>query len=196
MEKFYLNNNVEPLLNEIWKIVTYNPNYLISNYGRVMSFCKCRQGVILKQKQKTYLYVKFRNNGKTKMFLVHRLVALAFIENKLNKPMVNHIDGNKYNNHVSNLEWCTRQENAIHSMKVLGNIPPIGSRVLINQCGANNLRARSVLQIKNGNILAEYKCINDATLETGITHSGISRCCNGKQKTSKGFEWKYKEKRE
>lgn len=196
MEKYYLNNNLKPLPNEIWKETSYNSNYMISNYGRVMRIHKCKRSIILKQKQKNYLCVNLGCNGKTKTILVHRLVALAFIDNPLDKPMVNHIDGNKYNNCVSNLEWCTRQENAIHSVKVLGNIPPISSRILINQFGVNNLRAKPVLQIKDGNILAEYECIHDAALEIGVSHSGISRCCNGKQKLSKGFEWKYKEKRE
>lgn len=196
MEKYYLKNEARQLLGELWKPIPFNSNYLVSNYGRVMSTCKYKQGIILKQKQKTYLCVSFRYNGKVKSFLTHRLVALVFIENSLNRPIVNHIDGNKFNNHVSNLEWCTARENSIHSINILGNVPPIGIRIFVNQYGANNQRARPVLQIRDGKIIAEYGCINDATLDTGITHSGISRCCSGKQKTSKGFEWKYKEKRE
>ena len=54
-------------------------------------------------------------NGKTRWHLVHRLVAMAYIPNPKNLPFINHIDGNKLNNHIDNLEWCTRSENARHS---------------------------------------------------------------------------------
>lgn len=64
-------------------------------------------------------------NGKAKKYSVHRLVAEAFIPNPNNYPIVNHIDGNPSNNHVSNLEWCTFSHNERHSYKALGKINPI-----------------------------------------------------------------------
>ena len=64
-----------------------------------------------------YKYISIKSSGKKKNFLIHRLVALTFIPNKLNKPCINHIDGNKENNDISNLEWCTHKENMIHATK-------------------------------------------------------------------------------
>ena len=66
--------------------------------------------------QRGYLWASFTINGVKKKLLIHRVVAMAFIENPYNKPQVNHIDGDKTNNHVSNLEWCTNYENRQHAV--------------------------------------------------------------------------------
>lgn len=78
-----------------------------------------RKGTILKPKVDRYGYevVTLSNNCKRKSYLVHRLVAMAFIDNPLKKETVNHIDGNKLNNNVENLEWATRKEQIVHAMK-------------------------------------------------------------------------------
>lgn len=74
---------------------------------------------ILRQRKSNagYARVGLRLNGKTKEMLVHRLVAQCFIENPKNKPIVNHLDTNKQNNAVENLEWCTYKENSAHYYK-------------------------------------------------------------------------------
>jgi hypothetical protein len=69
-----------------------------------------------------YRRVNISINGVAKKYRVHRLVATEFVENPFNKPHVNHKDGNKLNNHFSNLEWCTASENEHHSYKVLGKV--------------------------------------------------------------------------
>lgn len=116
---------------EIWKdIKGYEGVYQVSNYGRVKSLQRYRvsksgtnQNVnekILKQscgKTHKYLNVTLAKNKKNKTFQIHRLVALYFIPNPLNKSQVNHIDGNKQNNCVDNLEWCTCKENIHHAWK-------------------------------------------------------------------------------
>lgn len=82
------------------------------------------------QNSNGYRQVQKTINGKRKTLMVHRLVAMAFIPNPLDKPDVNHIDGNKRNNHFSNLEWVTEKENTQHAMKYLKNKPgrPVSMR--------------------------------------------------------------------
>ena len=114
---------------EEWKdIEEYEGMYQVSNYGNVKSLARQRRnskGVYM-QKEKLlsltntstgYKKVELVKNGKKKSYKVHRLVAMAFIDNPENKPQVNHIDGNKTNNHVDNLEWVTSSENSIHAYK-------------------------------------------------------------------------------
>lgn len=114
---------------EIWKDVKgYNGIYQVSNLGRVKSkthYCKGRRGSgrqngrVLKQQKchKGYLKVSLSLNKTRFSTGSHRLVALSFIDNPLNKPQVNHINGIKTDNKVENLEWCTNQENQIHAVK-------------------------------------------------------------------------------
>ena len=98
-------------MNEIWKKIEENNDYLISNLGRLK-----RNNKILKlnKNARGYLYCNISTSGKITKVKIHRLVAKAFIDNLQNKETVNHIDGNKLNNHYSNLEWLTRKENIQH----------------------------------------------------------------------------------
>ena len=102
---------------EIWKdIKGYEGLYQISNLGRVKSLPRQKtKGGILKQFSTEYLVVSMVENGKIKKIKVHRLVAETFIPNPNNLPQVNHIDGNKFNNNMNNLEWVTSKENIIHA---------------------------------------------------------------------------------
>jgi hypothetical protein len=118
---------------EIWRdIQGYEGYYKISNYGNIISYekkywIKLNNSYGIKKEIKMKLRIK--NNGyesitlykntKKKYCLVHRLVAMTFIPNPENKPQINHIDGNKQNNHVNNLEWCTLSENVLHAFNVL-----------------------------------------------------------------------------
>ena len=115
--------------NEIWKEIDGHKNYYVSNYGRIKS--EGKEGfnpttknhfkfhpVILKPSLTNwgYLRVVLQYNHTRKHMRVHRLVAEAFLLNIENKPEVNHIDGNKLNNHVDNLEWVTAKENHHHAV--------------------------------------------------------------------------------
>lgn len=117
---------------EIWRnIKNYEGLYQVSNTGKIKRLkgkCLAKAGkyrtvaesILTCFPNKTrynYLYVNLNNNG-IKQFRVHRLVALHFIPNPNNLPEVNHIDGDKNNNHVSNLEWCTNLQNIRHSYKI------------------------------------------------------------------------------
>ena len=93
------------------EVIDY-PNYLIYEDGRVQNKTTKR---FLKHcnpiKNKPYFSVKLSKNNKSKHFLIHRLIALHYIPNPENKECVNHIDGNKLNNNIENLEWCSHIEN-------------------------------------------------------------------------------------
>jgi hypothetical protein len=105
---------------EIWEtIVGYGGAYEVSNMGRVKS-SKFRNSRILKPRntKNGYKRVALNENSRVTNFSVHRLVAIAFIQNTDNLPQVNHIDGNKLNNIVTNLEWCDARHNQLHAISL------------------------------------------------------------------------------
>lgn len=113
---------LEDLDGEDWKPFV---GYEVSNYGRVKTF-KYQLKILKPSLCNGYLRVVLFKDGKRNHFLVHRLVAEAFIPNPDNKPQINHIDGNKFNNYVGNLEWTTAHENTQHSYDTGLQIAPQG----------------------------------------------------------------------
>lgn len=169
-------------INEIWKSVEgYDGLYEVSSFGRVKSLSndKSRKEKILKPASNGcgYLNVNLHNEGKNKNFLVHRLVASAFLENPGNFPEVNHKDEDKKNNSVDNLEWCTRAYNR-----------NFGTR---NERMAK-AKSKPVLQFtKNGEFVKEWQSTNECG-RNGFNKGHVVSCCLGKQKSHAGFIWRYK----
>lgn len=167
---------------EVWKRIDGYERYEVSNYGRVRSLDKrdvwgrLRKGKVLKPFHDTggYMQVCLRNGDKQCNKNVHRLVAMAFIDNPERLPEINHKDENIENNHVDNLEWCTRLYNA---------------RYGTFQKRAHITLGKPLMQIKDGEIIAVFSSTLEADRKTGVNHGSISRCCNGGQKTSGGYTW-------
>ena len=152
-------------------------NYEVSNLGKVRNI---KSGIMLKPwfTKDGYLRHCLYKHNKRKNLLLHRIIATAFIDNPEEKPQINHIDENKLNNDLSNLEWCTERENAIHGTRT--------KRIA-------EKRSQKVIQLDlNDNILNEFESMRQAERETGIKASGISACCNGKRKSAGRFKWRRK----
>lgn len=104
---------------EEWKTIKVFDDYEISNFGRVKSFKRYKNGKILNYYDDShgYLFVKLYINGKSDNKRIHRLVLETFVGINPDKPFCNHIDGNKENNYIENLEWCTHSENMKHAIE-------------------------------------------------------------------------------
>ena len=92
--------------------------YDVSDHGNVYSLKK-KRNLKLQKTNRGYFVVSLWTNKKYKHYLIHRLVAQSFIPNPENKSQINHKDGDKSNNHISNLEWCSQSENMKHAFGVL-----------------------------------------------------------------------------
>lgn len=171
-------------MEEIWKdIQGCEGIYQVSNMGRVRSFIKWKgyeTPRIMSQKEDKKGY--FRCTIKGKFVPVHRLVAMAFIENIDNKPQVNHIDGNKKNNNSENLEWVTNAENQKHA--VLSGLKKMSD--------LTDATSKRVWQIsKDGKLIKIFSSLNEAARMTGTHQSQISCCCLHKPHciSANGFKW-------
>lgn len=177
-------------MKEIWKdIAGYEGLYQVSNHGNIRSH-KRMPNKLLKQSPTNcgYMKVELYKNAKGKMHYVHRLVAQAFLPNPHNKSEINHIDGNKANNVLSNLEWASRSENQLHAINQgLREPSPMTGRY-----GALNHNSKAVIQKDlNGNVIAAWDSIASAAKAVKCSPSFISNCLQGRKKTAKGFKWEY-----
>ena len=185
---------------ETWKKINDFPNYIVSTNGQVMSLkhtidsqikgTNCQRvykGKVLKQIKSSngYLYVCVKNNNNQyKRKLVHRLVAETFIDNPFNKNEVNHKDGNKLNNDISNLEWVTREENIKHAF----------DNELIkreNQSKSHDKYKIGIVRLLNGKVIDRFGSIKEASRKLGIYEHTIKYAAlHSKSHFYKGYEYR------
>lgn len=182
-------------MREIWKDIDgFNGKYRISNLGNVMSmnFSNSGKSKLLtpKKHHSGYLLVRlgYGDSRKQKNRTVHSLVAEAFIPNPEHKRCVNHIDGNKENNSVSNLEWVTHKENSQHAIKTGLRDPHKNN----HPKGRDVVNSRSVVQYsKAGEFIRSWDCISDAARHINCNPCMIINNASGRTQSAHGFVWKY-----
>jgi len=142
-----------------------------------------------------YLSVELFNGGESKRLLIHRLVAQAFIDNPDNLPQVNHIDENKLNNCVTNLEWCTAKYNMNYGngAKTRHSKTDYSTEYRKHIARENGKQSsKKVIQLsKDNEYIATYKSIKQASELLGIDASHITHVCKGQRKSAGGFIWRY-----
>lgn len=183
---------------EEWRIIEGTLGYFaISNLGRVASlsrFVRSSSGslypttpnVLTSRSMKNgYVVARLTSlNGVDTTKLVHRLVATHFIPNPNNYPCVDHIDGNKQNNRVENLRWCTRSMNMLN--------PITRKRNSAARTGKTPNNTKAVVQLKDGEKIEVYSSISKAAQALGGLSLGtLCDCCKNQSHTYKGFNWMY-----
>ena len=179
-------------MNEIWKpIKGYEGVYEVSSYGRVRSLARMRidrmgrrkpipEKMLKMHDRKGYDSVTLQDMGRKAIMSVHRLVAMAFIPNPDNLPIINHRDENPKNNQVSNLEWCDISYNTRYGTGV-------------ERAQAKHVYHRKAVEqlTKDGQHVATFKGVKEAARATGADASVIVRVCKGRNETAGGYRWKY-----
>jgi len=164
------------------------PGYYVTEEGRIYSD-KSKKALKGSLTTPGYLQVKLYNNSRIEYRLIHRLVCAAYYSNPDNKREVNHLDGNKLNNHPKNLEWSTRSENHKHAYN-------IGMREHMRIAAAERLRKRMSKPIvaidENGAMVNEYESIRAAAKSIKRSLSTLNDALKGKQKSCAGLKWAYK----
>lgn len=167
-------------MEELKPVVGYEDSYLISSMGRLWSKRANRFLHPLPTRDGYYRYALCKKGTKTYVF-AHRLVAQAFIPNPHQYPQINHIDENKTNNIVNNLEWCELKYNLEYGGRMerisqaLKNYPAFSKKVLCVETGV------------------VYASIKDAARLTGLNCQNISAVCHGRVKTAGRCHWKFYE---
>lgn len=156
-----------------WKRISEYPIYEVSDVGEVRN---SETGRILKPRSVNgYSHVTLCDKDGHHQRSIHRLVATEFIPNPTNRPMVNHIDGNRTNNQVDNLEWCTNSENMKHAYRT-GLQKVIPSQIAYSLSKSREVRQRPVQNIETG---ITYESIVDCAKSENITPSAISYHLSG-----------------
>lgn len=179
---------------EEWRpVVGYEGLYVVSSFGRIasmkMALKRGRNGVFYRQQRLLkpvkmtigYLAVSLTKNGKVTQEYLHRLVSKAFLPNPNNYPQIDHIDGSRDNNMVTNLKWCTGSQNVLNPITRIRNSSSKKSK---------QKRREKVVCIRNGNVERIYDSPKQATID-GFDHSCVVAVCNNKQKSHHGCQFVY-----
>lgn len=187
------------IIEEIWKpvneILGYEnfPLYSVSNKGNVKNNST---GKLRKLVTNRYNYIElclYDCDGNKRTIQIHRLVALGFLPNPNNLPMVNHKDENTTNNCVDNLEWCTQKYNINYGSRNSKVSKALTGRKRPCRSGKNNNTSHAVIQLTlDGTFVQKFEFIKQAE-EQGFNATCISDCCRGQQKSHKGYKWIYQE---
>lgn len=177
---------------EEWKdIPGYESYYQVSNFGRIRSlqYKGRKRMLVLKPiiKRTGYYVVSINRLQKH----IHRLVAEAFLPNPCNFPVVDHIDTDKSNNSVENLRWCSIKDNVNNplSKELRTNMV---RRKCYGRLGKDSLTHKAVYQFSiTGEFVRHWECMSDACRHYGIDTGSMTRVCQGKSHTAKGFVWRY-----
>lgn len=159
-------------MSEQWKdIPGYEGLYQVSTFGRVKSIKRNKIMTPKGSNHNRYYHIELYLYGKPKIFRINRLVAMTFIPNPNHLPQVNHINGDRLDNNVKNLEWCTPSYNSKHAYENELSIPP---------------HMKKVICVETGEI---YESVAAARRATGCTN--VSNQCNGKVKNTRGFHFQF-----
>lgn len=197
-------------MEEIWKdIPGYEGIYQVSNIGNVKSLVFNKHRHYYKKDYSSRLLSKIKNNMGYyyvnlynrkgvgyKRYLIHRLVAIAFIPNPDNKPFIDHINTNPTDNRVENLRWVTAKENSNNHRTrqhlkegCKNNGQPYN---MMKKAFEASRKAVQMLDLKDGSVIKTFESISDACRYTGIFVQSICRVVKGKGKSAGGYGWKYK----
>ena len=171
---------------KMWKRIPDYPRYLVSGEGDVYSE---RTGKVLKPAISKFGYARvalYKGNGEVHTIMVHRLVASAFLENPDNLPQVNHINEDRLDNRLENLEWCT----ASYNINYGGRNAKVSKKL---RDFKEQTSARRVEQVdaKTGEVVKTWTSMREIERELGFAHSNIYACCVGRRKTRGGYLWRY-----
>ena len=178
---------------EIWKpIADYEGLYEISTLGNVRSVYRYKKVLKPMLSNTGYYRVDLFKDKKRRQFSVHRLVANAFIDHSIDKNVVNHIDENKLNNNVNNLEWVTNRENCLHGTAIARRTAHTNYKNRkINNKNQILVCSKPIIQFtKSGEFIRVWASAAECSRATGFSQSGIRRVVAGERNSIFGYIFK------